>query len=163
MILIVSFTPATSELLSLFPTYSNHTDALIEFHVHAVHARSNDILEQRLIDKHSVDLKDALLHSPKEYGEYHALIQSYGSQWLMNDMRVLWFIEDFEKLVKVEGIIALKDKNKRYNEFVDSVLAKRKNTLIMDKLDLDKVENWFNGLSNNPKVTKELEDKSDNK
>ena len=148
MILIVSFTPASSELINLFPTYRNYTDDLIEFHVHAVHARSNDVLEQRLIDRRPVDLKEALTNSPKEYGEYHALVLSYGTQWLMNDMRILWFLKDFEKLVEVEGIIALKDnKNKRYNEFVDSVLGKRKNTLILDKVDLDKVEKWFNGLN----------------
>mgnify|MGYP001558777263 CR=1 FL=1 len=160
MILIVSFTPASSELINLFPTYRNYTDDLIEFHVHAVHARSNDVLEQRLIDRRPVDLKEALINSPKEYGEYHALIQSYGTQWLMNDMRVLWFLKDFEKLVEVEGIIALKDsKNKRYNEFVDSVLGKRKDVLILDKVDLDEVEKWFNGLGNNSKVTKELGNK----
>lgn len=146
MILIVSFTPASIELLNLFPLYPNHTDELIEFHVHAVHARSNDVLEQRLVDRHPVELKEALLHSPKEYSEYTALLSSYGSQWLMNDMRVLWFMSDFEKLVEVECIIALKGKNKRYNEFVESTLGERKDALILDKVDLEKVEKWFNGL-----------------
>lgn len=148
MILIISMTPASDDLLKLFPLYENKTSELIEYNVHAVQARQFDALQTRLIDRRPINLKERLDKSPLDYDDYVALIKSYGDDWLLNDMRVLWFLGEFEKLTKVEKIIAIKqDGNNRYNEFLDSVLGKRKNVLVLDedKIDLGKVEKWLNG------------------
>jgi hypothetical protein len=82
------------------PGVYDGTNDIVNYHVHLLQARFDNQLEERMFNVRSANLTD--LESPYSYGDYTATINRLNSRdaWTVYDHRVLFFFEEFVRLVK---------------------------------------------------------------
>ena len=130
MKLIISYAPIPAAQLKRDNPGYHIANELSEFHVKAAGIRSKVQLDEALETPPAMAIRLDKISGFDEYKKtLDQLTETHGGKWLINDCRVLWFYEQFSKLI--EGnmeIDALESENDDYNTFLNHVLSTKKKT-----------------------------------
>lgn len=91
--------------------YYEETD-LLEYHVNLVGARSQEQLDKLISERfNTVTIKKGFERTPLTYDncllKINWLNENYGASWFIHDVRPLWFLAEFIKLVEEVKIVAI--------------------------------------------------------
>jgi hypothetical protein len=139
MILIASL----GELAGEIEGYVDQTDKVVEYHVQFVGARTTEQLASEFARFKPIDLKKAKAVQPYTYEHYVKVVRMIEAvtkgQWLLRDLRPLWFLTVLEKLVSEVKIIAYD------STAIRKALGDRKNILYLTEFDQGLIENFIAG------------------
>jgi len=134
MLLLVSEKPLSqSQLSERYPGY--HAEIpLLEYHVKIAGIRSMVQFQEKL-ETATKQVKMFTLINKQEYTTKIKALNEVGD-WLINDARVLWFYDEFKKLVgDCQTVIIKSEDNDRFNEFALSVVGKGKDVTILNSTE----------------------------